>query len=148
MSPQYESAAEEETDARPSVIFSLIGSATFKWVLGILGTIAAFLLAFGFEAYLEAAASKNPDVVAAKADVDTLKVAVKVLSSTADNHTAALAHADEDRKHAEQVQSKIFDAIKQVSKDLQEVDKHLSGVDAHVADQAEAIKEIREAGRR
>jgi hypothetical protein len=103
MSPQYESAAEEETDARPSVIFSLIGSATFKWVLGILGTIAAFLLAFGFEAYLEAAASKNPDVVAAKADVDTLKVAVKVLSSTADNHTAALAHADEDRKFRELV---------------------------------------------
>jgi len=127
---QQEAASEDP----PVTIATAIGSAAFKGVLAVIGLVVLALLTMGFNGIMREAASKNDVVVSTKADVDTLKVAVSVLSKTADSHTDQLTQIANDRVHSTDVQEKIFTAIKQLSTDIHAIDVHVATVDQKVED--------------
>lgn len=141
--PFVDHSVDREQEDEPDVIQKMIGSAAFKGAITVLGIVFLFLLTFGWNAYLKGAASQNPDVVATKADVDTLKVAVAVMKKDVDTHTVELSQVQKDTVHAADIQGKIFDAIKGVSTDVHTIDVHLAGVAQQVTDQGEQLKELR-----
>jgi hypothetical protein len=123
-------------------IASKIGSTGFKWALkGILACVGT-VLAAGIVYLSSRAASYNPDVTGAVADIGTLKKEYGMLRATADDHTVRLTQAEDDRKRSAEVQSKIFKAIEQISTDLHAVDVHVAAVGQQVTDQAEDIREL------
>ena len=131
---EHDDATAPELEGESTVLYRVIGSAAFKWALGVIGAGVLALLALGWTAYLEGAASKNPDVVAAKAGVDTLTIAVAKLKETADDHTNQLKQAVIDRQNAAAVQGRIFDAIKKLSDDVHTIDSAVGRVDQKVDD--------------
>jgi hypothetical protein len=138
MAPPDATAPELEGEA--TVLYRVIGSAAFKWALGVITAGVLALLALGWTAYLEGAASKNPDVVAAKASVDTLTVAVAKLKETSDGHTNQLVDAEKERVAITALQGKIFEAIKGVGSDVHALDIHVATVDQKLEDLKDQVR--------
>lgn len=139
MPPRY-AEPEEELEAPKRVFFSMIGSAAFRWSLGLISLIAIALLGIGAESWATAAASKNTDLVGAVADVAVLKTEYKDIKAVADNHTFQLNQAVSDRAQAAIVQGRIFDAIKQLSNDVQTLSVNVGKVDTKVDDLKEQVQ--------
>jgi len=116
------------------VVRRMIGSRGFLWVLGAVGMVFLTLLALGAEAWVQKQAALAPEIVAAKADVDTLKVAVNVLKNQSDAHTSLLSQSAIEQARAAALQERIFTAIKGVSDGVHALDVKIATVDQKVDD--------------
>ena len=127
----------------PRVLVRMIGSLTFKWILGGIGAALIALLIMGWNAQLVSAASKNTDVVGAVADINVLKARYVELKTTSDVQALALGLSEASEKSSREVQTRIFEAIKGIGNDVHDIDKHLSAVGQKVEDQGEQLRELR-----
>ena len=129
---QRENPSSDQADRKLLNLF--IGSNAFKWCIGVIGAGVVAVFVVGWNTMASNAASSNPDVRSAKVDIEGLQTAVKVLSSTANQHTLQLAAAEEERKRSAEIQEKIFSAIKQLSSDVNAIDVHVGKLDQKVED--------------
>ena len=125
----------------------LVGSTAFKWVLGVSGAGVVAIFIIGWNTYAASAASNNPDVVGAKADIDVLKTSVRLLAATANEHTIKLtqaadawAQSAEAQKRSADMQGRIFDAIKGVGTDVHALDVKIATVNQKVDDLKEQVQ--------
>ena len=138
---------EGRAEAHLAGVAQKVGSTAFKWALkGILGAVGA-ILAAGVLYLASQAASYNPDVVAAKTDVDVLKAQYKSLKVTADDHTVKLtqaadawAQSAEAQKRNAELQGRIFEAIKGVGTDVHALDVKIATVNQKVDDLKEQVQ--------
>jgi hypothetical protein len=123
-----------EAKANARLFRDFVASTPFKIVAGAIGTVLVTLLVTGWRQYMAEAASANPQVQAVVSDVGALKVQVGLLKETADRHTAQFDEAKTLQAEQAALQSKIFEAIKGVSKDVQALEVHIAQVDQKVND--------------
>lgn len=124
----------------------MIGSRVFKWVMAVvIVPMILGLLVIGVDAYIQSAAARSEPFEAQKSDIDTLKVAVKVLKVDVDAHTTALAVSSSQQKANADVQAKILHALEHLSTDVNGVSAGVKVLDQKVDDQALRITDLREA---
>ena len=97
-----------------------LNSNALKWVLGSVAAILLTLTALGWTNYLKG-------VVADTDDVRDAKAKIAVMSPVVAEHALAL-------KQSAELQAKIFEAIKGVSKDVHDLEIHVAKVDQKVDD--------------
>ena len=123
-----------ELEEAGGVVYRVIGSAAFKWACAGILAVAGFLIIGGWNSYHTDLASKNPDVVQAKGDIATLKVAVGVLKNQSDAHTSQLSQMGSDQSRAEALQEKILLAVKDIGAGVHALDVKIATVDQKVDD--------------
>jgi hypothetical protein len=83
-------------------------------------------------------------VVAAKTDLDTQKVAIAKLQSTANDHSAQLSQAAATDARLTAGQERMFTILKTLSDDVHTIDKDVGVVDQKIDDQALRISDLQQ----
>lgn len=116
---------EERADRK--LFFAMIGSTPFKVVMGVAGAIFVALLTLGWKSYIQEIATEAPEI----RDVQTK---VTALVATVSEHTSTIKATETNQKEVAELQGKIFEAIKGVSKDVHDLEIHVAKVDQKVDD--------------